>query len=270
MKEVQPFSITQWRGTESVRKEDVVVRERSLRIVLADSKAEQDFAFIRTVVTDPASLILGFLFTARIIDNAADVLRFSVHGQVAKVWLRDVCEFRKKLASFHPAARIVTGVCGPDEGALNAWRACDLAAIESSLQVAPSAIARAIQQLNQEMPLFKQTGGTHGAALANREGNLLVVAEDVGRHNAVDRAIGGALQKGIDCSTGLLACTGRLTSDLVLKAAVARIPVVASMGATVDSGIELANTTGITLVGFVRGTRMNVYTHSARIRVAAR
>jgi FdhD protein len=269
MKEVQPVTITQWRGAQSAPKQDVVVRERNLRIVLADSKVEQDFALVRTVVTDPASLIVGLLFTARLITGATDVLQLRVQNQVAKVCLKDACEFGRKLASFRPAARIVTGVCGPDEGSLNAWRACDLAPIESSLQVTPPAVTRAIQQLNQAMPIFKQTGGTHGAALADREGNLVVVAEDVGRHNAVDRAVGGALQKGIDCAASLLACTGRLTSDLVLKAAIARIPVVASMGATVDSGIELADASGVTLVGFVRGTRMNVYTHPTRIRVAA-
>jgi FdhD protein len=269
MKEVQSVPITQWQGAESTAKQDVVVREGRLRIVLADSKAEHDFAFVRTVMTDPALLILGLLFTTRLIDGAADVLQLRVQNQVARVRLKDACEVNRKLASFHPAARIVTGVCGPDEGSLNAWRACDLPPVESSLQVTPAAVARAIQQLNQEMPVFKQTGGTHGAALADREGSLLVVAEDVGRHNAVDRVVGGALRKGINCTASLLACTGRLTSDLVLKAAVARIPVVASMGATVDSGIELADTSGITLVGFVRGKRMNVYTHPARIRVAA-
>lgn len=269
MKEVQSVPITQWRGAERAAKQDAVVRERNLRIVLADSKAEQDFAFVRTVVTDPAPLIVGLLFTIRLISGAADVLQLRVQTRVARVRLKDTCELSKKLASFHPAARIVTGVCGPDEGALNAWRACDLAPVELSLSVTAPAVTRAVQQLNQEMPIFKQTGGTHGAALADREGNLLVVAEDVGRHNAVDRVIGGALQKGVDFTASLLACTGRLTSDLVLKAAVARIPVVASMGATVDSGIELADTSGITLVGFVRGTRMNVYTHPARIRTVA-
>lgn len=269
MKEVQSLPITQWRGSERTVKQDVVVRERSLRILLADSKGEQDFAFTRTVLTDPAPLIMGLLYTTRIIGGAADVLQISVTNQVARVWLKDACALREKLASVHPAARIVTGVCGPDEGTLKAWRTCDLPSVESSLQVAPSAVTHAIRQLNQEMPLFRQTGGTHGAALASQKGDLLAVAEDVGRHNAVDRVIGAALQKGIECSTCVLVCTGRLTSDLVLKAAVARIPILASMGATVDSGIELANTAGITLVGFVRGNRMNVYTHSARITGAA-
>jgi len=269
MKEVQSISILQCRGTECTPKQDVVVRECGLHIVLADSKGEQDFAFTRTVLNDPASLIMGLLYTTRIIGGAADVLQISVTNQLARVRLKDACALREKLASVHPAARIVTGVCGPDEGTLKAWRACDLPSVESSLQVTPSAVTHAVRQLNQEMPVFRQTGGTHGAALASREGTLLVVAEDVGRHNAVDRVIGAALQKGIDCSASLLVCTGRLTSDLVLKAAVARIPILASMGATVDSGIELAKTTGVTLVGFVRGSRMNIYTHSARITGAA-
>jgi FdhD protein len=269
MKEVQSVSVRQWRDGKTEATRDLVVRESSLRIILADSKAEQGLAFIRTVMTDPVPLITGLLFTTRLIDGVEDILQLSVQNQVARVRLKDACQFSKKLISFHAPTRIVTGACGPDEGALNAWRACDLPPIETSLRVPPSVVTRAIQQLNQRMPVFKQTGGTHGAALADSKGGLLVVAEDVGRHNAVDRAIGVALQKAIDCSTSLLACTGRLTADLVLKAAVARIPIVSSMGATVDSGIELANASGITLIGFVRGARMNIYTHPNRVQAAS-
>ena len=93
------------------------------------------------------------------------------------------------------------------------------------------------------------------------------VAEDVGRHNAVDRVIGKGLQSKMALSDLILVCSGRLTGDLVLKAAVARIPVVASISAAVESGIELADTAGVTLIGFVRGGRMNVYTHPARLIV---
>ena len=119
------------------------------------------------------------------------------------------------------------------------------------------------------MKIYRATGGTHGAALADKDGTLHFIAEDVGRHNAVDRVIGKGLEEGFHFEGAMLVCSGRLTSDLVLKAAVARLPVVASISAAVDSGIELADAAGISLVGFVRGARMNVYTHPNRLAVVA-
>jgi FdhD protein len=164
---------------------------------------------------------------------------------------------------------LVTGVCGPEESALGAWQACDLPPVDSTFSITPTAVTQAIQQLNTKMDIYRTTGGTHGAALADKGGTLHFIAEDVGRHNAVDRVIGKGLDADIDFGAMILVCSGRLTSDLVLKAAVARIPVLASISAAVDSGVELADAAGISLVGFVRGARMNVYTHPDRLAVGA-
>ncbi len=246
-------------------KQDTIVHETGLRILLLDSKGEENFAFIRTVPTEPAPLIVGLLFTSRIISRIEDVVQLRVRNQLAKVRLSDDCLLHEKLVSLRPSARLVTGICGPDEGALGTWRACDVPPIESPLKISPEIITKAIKALNKSMPIFRLTGGTHGAAMADLEGNLLTVTEDVGRHNAIDRVIGKAIQQSKDCSAGILLCTGRLTGDLVLKAAVARVPYLASIGAAVDSGIELAEAAGITLIGFVRGIRMNIYTHPERI-----
>lgn len=265
MESIRTITIRRWKQKTSETVEDVVVREVGLRIVLSDSKGEENFAFIRTISTDPLPLIYGLLFTSRIISKSEDIVHLRVSNQLAKVHIADECEIHEKLASLRPTARLVTGVCGPDEGALGTWRACDLPPIDSTLVIQPDTLIKAIKALNKSMPIFRQTGGTHGAALADVKGNLHIVAEDVGRHNAVDRVIGEALQKGKGCGTSLLLCTGRLTGDLVLKAAVARVPYLASIGAAVDSGIELAEAAGITLIGFVRGTRMNIYTHPERI-----
>jgi len=244
---------------------DTVVSEWSLRIVLADSQGEETFALIRTLTIEPETLVTGLLFTSRIITNPRDILQIDLQGPTAKVTLSDACNFREKLTSIQPQARLVTGICGPDEGALGSWRACDLPPIESSLKVDFSTVTLAIKNMTQGMPLFRATGGTHGAALADSEGQLLAVAEDVGRHNAVDRVIGKGLMSGV-LPADLLVCTGRLTADLVLKVAVARIPLLASISAPVEPAIQLADQAGITLIGFARGRRMNIYTHPNRIK----
>ncbi|MFX1319687.1 MAG: formate dehydrogenase accessory sulfurtransferase FdhD [Promethearchaeota archaeon] len=249
--------------------EDVVAHESVLRIVLIDSKGEENFAVVHTIPTDYDSLIIGLLFTSRIITGPSEITKLQVRNRLAKVHLVDECAFREKLNAIRPTKRIIMGVCGPEEGALGTWRACDVPAIESAAAVSPSAIHKAIQSLTKGMKIYQQSGGTHGAALSDTDGTLKQVAEDVGRHNAVDRVIGKALQNNLGLSESLLVCSGRLTGDLVLKAAVAQIPYVASISAGVSSGIELAEASGITLVGFVRGVRMNIYTHSDRLLISS-
>lgn len=247
--------------------EDFVVREIGLRIILLDSSGEQNFAFVRSIPLEPDALILGLLFTSRVITSPSDVLQLTIQNQLAKVRILDECNLHEKMMALRPTARLVTGVCGPEESALGTWQACDLPAILKSYTITPLVIRKAIAGLNEGMEIYHQTGGTHGAALIDQTGNLLMLAEDVGRHNAVDRIIGKGLKQHIDFTSTFMVCSGRLTSDLVLKVAVAQIPLIASISAAIDSGIELADAAGITLIGFVRGTRMNVYTHPDRLAI---
>ena len=265
MKITRSISILRYDETKSEWKDDVVIQEVGLRILLVDSRGEENFALVHTLPSDYDSLIIGLLFTSRLISTPDDIIDLKVRNQLARVRLADRIEFREKLNAIRPSARIVMGLCGPEEGSLGTWRACDVPAIETSNTISPPSVRRAIQQMSNNMALYQQTGGTHGAALADIKGKLVQVAEDVGRHNAVDRVIGRALQKGLNLTNMILVCSGRLTGDLVLKAAVTRIPIVVSISAAVSSGIELAEVAGITLIGFVRGARMNIYTHPNRI-----
>jgi formate dehydrogenase accessory protein FdhD len=113
--------------------------------------------------------------------------------------------------------------------------------------------------------VFRKTGGVHVAAIYDREGERKALAEDVGRHNAVDKVIGAGALKKIDFSDCFLALSGRLTAEIVLKAATMNLPIVASLAAAIDSGIAVANESGLTLAGFVRGNRMNIYAFPERI-----
>ncbi|MGQ9625230.1 MAG: formate dehydrogenase accessory sulfurtransferase FdhD, partial [Candidatus Bathycorpusculaceae bacterium] len=112
---------------------------------------------------------------------------------------------------------------------------------------------------------FRKTGGVHAASIYQDNGKLLAFAEDVGRHNAVDKAIGKCALNKIAFSQCFLALSGRLTGDIVLKATNVDIPVVASIAAALDSGIEIARKANLTLIGFVRGKRMNIYNAPDRI-----
>ena len=121
------------------------------------------------------------------------------------------------------------------------------------------------RQLNTIAKKFRETGGVHVAALYSMDGKLAALAEDVGRHNAVDKVIGAGVTKNIDFRDFFLTLSGRLAGDIALKAARMKIPLIASLSAAISSGLEAAQLTGITLIGFVRGKRMNVYTYPERI-----
>ena len=119
--------------------------------------------------------------------------------------------------------------------------------------------------LNKASMTYRTTGGTHSAALFSTEGELLIYSEDVGRHNAVDKAIGSSLLGEVQLDNKILAVSGRLSEELVFKCARARMPLVMSLSAPLSRGLELAKMAGITLIGFARGDRFNVYTHPHRI-----
>ena len=105
----------------------------------------------------------------------------------------------------------------------------------------------------------------HAAAICKADGSLVALAEDVGRHNAVDKAIGRAALDQTDFSECFLASSGRLSGDIVFKASQVGLPIVASLAAALSSGIEMAKLSNVTLAGFVRGKRMNIYTFPERI-----
>lgn len=127
------------------------------------------------------------------------------------------------------------------------------------------ALIGAVEELARA-PLFRKTGSVHVAVLAEPDGEILHRVEDVGRHNAVDKAIGWALRHGTDLGKTFMAVSGRLPADMVHKAIGAGIPLLASVSAVTAGGIEAARAGGITLIGFAREGRMNVYTCPERIR----
>ena len=131
----------------------------------------------------------------------------------------------------------------------------------------PETILNAAKVLDVKAAIFRRTGGTHAAALLDVKGEVLVFSEDISRHNAVDKVIGEAALKRINLAKTLLASTGRVSSEIVTKAANANIPAIVSLASPTDKGIDAAERTGLTLIGFARDRRFNVYAHPERIRM---
>jgi FdhD protein len=155
------------------------------------------------------------------------------------------------------------GVCG--KGALEAV-AVEAPRVESELRVAASLLLALPDRLRETQAAFEATGGLHATGLFDDTCSLLCLREDVGRHNAMDKVVGWAFREGrLPLSTSVLCVSGRLSFELVQKAAVAGCPLLVAVGAPSSLAVDLARDRGVTLCGFVRGGRMNVYTEPWRV-----
>jgi FdhD protein len=155
------------------------------------------------------------------------------------------------------------GVCG--KGALEAV-AVEAARVEGDLRIPAELLAELPDRLREAQPAFAATGGLHATGLFDAQGELLCLREDVGRHNAMDKVIGWAfLGERLPLAQAVLCVSGRLSFELVQKAAVAGCPLLVAVGAPSSLAVDLARDRGITLCGFARGGRLNVYTEPWRV-----
>jgi FdhD protein len=161
------------------------------------------------------------------------------------------------------------GLCG--KASLDAVRMVARWSVrEDPLRLDPATIATLPDRLRAAQPVFERTGGLHAAGLFDAGGELLCVREDVGRHNAVDKLVGWALQRDLLPLTGAtLLVSGRASFELAQKAVMAGIPAMAAVSAPSSLAVELAAETGLTLIGFLRGTTMNVYAGAERLGLTA-
>ncbi|SDL31455.1 FdhD protein [Nocardioides sp. YR527] len=157
------------------------------------------------------------------------------------------------------------GLCG--KASLEAVRTSSAWSVaEDSLRVTPELLTVLPERLREAQRVFDSTGGLHAAGLFDAEGNLLCVREDVGRHNAVDKVIGHALRESmVPLRNSMLMVSGRASFELVQKAVMAGIPLLAAVSAPSSLAVDLADDNGLTLVGFLRGSSMNIYAGTDRI-----
>jgi len=243
---------------------DYVAEEKPLHLFINQTH----YVTILCSPTQLKELAIGYLLSEGILRRVDEIGEIRIlKGGKCQVLLKRGVDSEKRIAASQPFMRLVLTSCGsPDYWPLSKLMdRLDLPKLPLNLKVKAEVISAAVKRLNTLGDTFRKTGGVHVAALYSANGDLLTYAEDVGRHNAVDKVIGACAIKKCDFSHSFLASSGRLTGDIVLKAARMRIPIVASLSAALDSGIEVAKLTGLTLIGFVRGPRMNVFTSPGRI-----
>jgi FdhD protein len=225
---------------------------------------------------DDLALAVGFLFTEGILTDRAQVEDVRHCGPVVgDDGLRNVVRVRLAPGRTVDLARLERhfytssscGVCGKTSiEALRATSSFPIAPPDAAPVLAPAVVHALPARLREAQTLFERTGGLHASALFDMQGTLLALREDVGRHNALDKVIGAELMAGsLPASDRVLLVSGRASFELVQKAAMAGIPVLAAVGAPSSLAVRLATESGMTLLGFVRDGRFNVYAGGERL-----
>lgn len=243
---------------------DFVAEEKPLHIFLN----QIHYATMLCSPTYPKELAVGYLLTEGVLKSVDEIseIRLGKEG-TCQVRVKPDVDVERRISISQPFSRLVLSACGsPDYWPLSKLMdRLKLRKLPLGFDVEAEVVLDATRRLNTLAKTFRKTGGVHVAALYSAKGEAQTFAEDVGRHNAVDKVIGFQALRKFDFARCFLASSGRLTGDIVLKAARVRIPILASLAAAVDSGVEIAKRAGLTLVGFARGTRMNVFTYPERI-----
>lgn len=242
------------------KKTDYVAEEKPLHLFLNRTQ----YVTIFCSPSNLKELAIGHAISEGIIKSVEEIERISLKGEVCKIYLKDNVDIEKRLRFSQRFSRVILSACGSMSPFLPQPH---LARIRSDLWVKAETILDAVHNLNSIAETYKKTGGVHAAAIFKGDGTLAAFAEDVGRHNAVDKVIGIAIMHRTDLGNCFLALTGRLTGDIVMKSARVNLPIVTSIAAAIDSGIAIAKSVDLTLVGFARGRRMNVYTCAKRIQL---
>jgi len=281
---VQVASITKVKLMNQFEVDDLVAVEEPLEIRLGfgdlENRIETKIAVTMRTPGNDFELAVGFLFTEGIIENAQQILSIKYctdHGKqsqyenIVRVELFPTVEFDSEKLKRNFYTTSSCGVCG--KASIDAIHTvCKKANENENYNIEASLIIALPTTLRKHQNVFEHTGGLHACAIFNTKGELIIIREDVGRHNALDKLIGFSLgcnqingSTKIETSQCILLLSGRASFELIQKAAMARIKIVCAVGAPSSLAIEVAKSFGITLVGFLRDDHFNIYTFKDRI-----
>ena len=249
-----------WRVTQTEKNdtEDVVTKESPLTIIFNDNE-------LVTLLCSPAELnylAVGFLASEGLLKSKEEIKRLVVDGPRGVVRLET--DKGSESADELVFKRFISSGCGRGTSFYSAADVQGQVPVSSQLVVSAEEVFTLMKEFQHCSRVFRATGGVHSAALC-RNKDILVFSEDIGRHNAIDKILGRCLLEDIATDDGIIITSGRISSEILLKVAKRNIPIIISKSAPTNLGVKLAADLGITLIGFVRGKRMNVYSHGGRV-----
>ncbi|MBZ0113388.1 MAG: formate dehydrogenase accessory sulfurtransferase FdhD [Thermoanaerobaculia bacterium] len=254
--------------------EDPVVVEEPLEILLHLHGEADPMPLTVTMRTpgDDVELVAGLLYTEGIVERPTDIVRMETEADPNRPTENRVTAYLAAGIGLeqHEIARSflsnsACGVCG--KSAVDSIFIHRLPNLPSGPHVAPDVLQRLPSLMRSGQDTFQRTGGIHAAALFDERGELLLLREDVGRHNAVDKLIGTLLLEGrLPVAPSILLASGRIGFEITQKVLRAGIPILAAVGAPTSLSLRLAERGGLTLIGFLGEDRLNLYTHPARLK----
>ena len=256
--EVERVPISRLTEEGKSRADDIVVREFPLTIVLNNQE-------LVTLLCSPKNLdylAVGFLSSEGLLKSKDEIKKITVDDRRGIV--RVETEAENKQAGETVFKRLITSGCGRGTSFYSAADVEGQVKVESQASISAFEVFELVTEFQHRSQIFKTTGGVHSAALCDTK-SILIFSEDIGRHNAIDKIFGECILKDISTDDRILVTSGRVSSEILLKASKKNIPLLISKSAPTDMGVKLANDLGVTLIGFVRGRRMNVYANDWRV-----
>ena len=249
-------NLTRIKGNKREEISDLVARETTFTILLNKKK----LVALNCSPEKYKYLGLGFLYTSGILQKKEDIISLDINEK------QDLMDIEIKGVSLSSEDIInsdlwIGSYQQPEE------RGETPLSVDSSLKISSNLIYSLISEMQERANFFKLTGGVHSCALADKNGSIILFSEDISRYNSIDKILGEALVNDITTEDKIILTSCRITSGILRKIIIGKLPIVISRAAPTDLTIKLAKKVGITLVGFVRGERMNIYTHPQRIEV---
>lgn len=272
---VSHTQITKYSGAYSSDEADLLATEEPLEIRLvhgdSENRTESSIAVTMRSPGHDEELACGFLKTEGIIASWSDVVSVKYceqvkedeRGNVIKVALRPGRQVNMKALNRHFYTTSSCGVCG--KSSLDAVMQ-QFEPLTDQLTINSRLIYRLPNALKHYQAVFNHTGGLHATGLFDQHGELTLVREDIGRHNAMDKVIGHALMHDVVMSDKLMLVSGRVGFELVQKAVSARVPVLIAVGAPSSLAVSLAREADLVLIGFLRNQRFNIYSGENRVK----
>jgi len=246
--------ITKFKSNQIQKTNDIVAVEKKIKVYVNN----EEVVSLSASPSQIKELVVGFLMTEGILKGDWCPEKISIEENEKDIIVKVALEGFVSLEG-----KTITSGCMSSVSFLNDVKGY----IDDKIQIEPEKLFSLFKIFQEKSVLYRTTGCIHASALAN-ENEILFIAEDVGRHNAVDKVIGWALLNKIPFEGKIIIVSGRISSEMALKTAKWKIPIIVSRTAPTSLAVEISEKAGLTVIGFLRGNRFNIYTHPERVKIA--